>query len=100
MLKESLLSLLCLRLEVLLSLGHHLSPMTLLVQGPSSRLISSTRYVNSLTLFFSLLKATVAKWIHEVGLNGDLHADSLLMGLYRYLCGKGRTLLHDTSLFR
>jgi hypothetical protein len=31
---------------------------------------------------------------------GDLHADALLMGLYRFLCGNGQTLLYDPALYR
>jgi DNA polymerase epsilon subunit 1 len=30
----------------------------------------------------------------------DLHADAILQGLYRFLCGRGQTLLHDPALYR
>jgi DNA polymerase epsilon subunit 1 len=49
---------------------------------------------------FALLKAEVTRWSHEFINTENLHAEVLLMGLYRYLCGRGQTLLHDPSLHR
>ena len=49
---------------------------------------------------FALLKAMVTKWYNDLSFNGDLHADALLLGLYRYLCGHGNALLQDPALHR
>jgi hypothetical protein len=49
---------------------------------------------------FNLLKGLVTKWISDIGFNGDLHADALLLNLYRYLCTQGITLLNDPTLHR
>lgn len=50
---------------------------------------------------FNLLKALVAKWIHDVGVSADTHADAILQAIYRFLCGhNGQTLLHDPALHR
>lgn len=49
---------------------------------------------------FSLFKALVARWIQEQA--SSEVAESLVRGLYRYLCGRGRGagLLHDPALHR
>jgi hypothetical protein len=51
---------------------------------------------------FVLLKALVAQWLHDYKNRNDLHAYSLLLNCYRYLCGGSgnNTLLSDPTVHR
>ena len=63
--------------------------------------IASSAHDAACARSFSLLKALVAKWIHDVGVSADAHADAILQSLYRFLCGhNGQSLLHDPALHR
>ena len=69
-------------------------------ENPLSALASSLSTDASCARAFTLLKAEVTKWSQQFLNTENLHAEVLLMGLYRYLCGRGQTLLHDPSLHR
>jgi DNA polymerase epsilon subunit 1 len=51
-------------------------------------------------ILYSIFKAIVAKCIEDVGKRSDTIADSILIAVYRYLCGYGNGLLSDPALHR
>jgi DNA polymerase epsilon subunit 1 len=68
--------------------------------GQSDSASSSYSSDTSCTRAFNLLKAVVTKWMHDMEVSANPISDSLLLNLYRYLCGYGESLLKDPSLHR
>eukprot|EP01038_Epipyxis_sp_PR26KG_P011543 gene11543-15462_t len=69
-------------------------------EGNTSNGATNNTTDSSCSRAFNIFKSIVAKCIEDVGKRSNTIADSILIAVYRYLCGYGNGLLSDPALHR